>query len=41
MHEQIARVMYYFDIHLLFASMVACAALLLTLTLRASATTKL
>jgi bla regulator protein blaR1 len=40
MHEQIARVLYYFDIHLLFASMVASAALLLTLTLRASATAK-
>ena len=40
MHEQIARVMYYFDIHLLFASMVACAALVLTVTLRASATSK-
>jgi beta-lactamase regulating signal transducer with metallopeptidase domain len=40
MHEQIARVMYYFDIHLLFASIVACAALALTAMLRASATTK-
>jgi beta-lactamase regulating signal transducer with metallopeptidase domain len=40
MHEQIARVMYYFAIHLLFASMVACAAWVLTATLRANATTK-
>jgi beta-lactamase regulating signal transducer with metallopeptidase domain len=40
MHEQIARVMYYFDIHLLFASMVACAACVLTVMLRANATTK-
>ena len=40
MHEQIARVMYYFDIHLLFASIVACAAWVLTATLRASATMK-
>ncbi|HEY2780482.1 MAG TPA: M56 family metallopeptidase [Steroidobacteraceae bacterium] len=40
MHEQIARVMYYFDIHLLFASIVACAALALTAMLRASATAK-
>jgi beta-lactamase regulating signal transducer with metallopeptidase domain len=40
MHEQIARVMYYFDIHLLFASIVACAAWMLTVTLRASATAK-
>ena len=40
MHEHIARVMYYFDIHLLFASMVAIVAWLLTVTLRASATMK-
>ncbi len=40
MHEQLARVMYNLDIHLLFASMVACAAWALTLTLRASATVK-
>ncbi|HEX3950388.1 MAG TPA: M56 family metallopeptidase [Steroidobacteraceae bacterium] len=40
MHEQVARVMYYFDIHLLFASLVACAAWTLTASLRASATAK-
>jgi beta-lactamase regulating signal transducer with metallopeptidase domain len=39
-HEQIARTMYYFGVHLLFASMVASAAWMLTSTLRASATTK-
>ncbi|MBV9887177.1 MAG: M56 family metallopeptidase [Acidobacteria bacterium] len=40
MHEHIARAMYYLSIHLLFASVVAAAALALTSTLRASATTK-
>jgi beta-lactamase regulating signal transducer with metallopeptidase domain len=40
MHEQIGRLMYNFDIHLLFASLVACAAWALTATLRASATAK-
>jgi beta-lactamase regulating signal transducer with metallopeptidase domain len=40
MHEQIGRVMYNFDIHLLFASIVACAAWGLTVMLRASATAK-
>ena len=40
MHEHIARTMYYFSVHLLFASIVASAAWALTTTLRASATTK-
>ena len=40
MHEHIARAMYYFSVHLLFASIVASAALALTSILRASATTK-
>jgi beta-lactamase regulating signal transducer with metallopeptidase domain len=40
MHEHIARAMYYFSIHLLFASIVASAALALTSIRRASATTK-
>ncbi len=40
MHEHIARAMYYFSVHLLFASIVAAAAWALTSTLRASATTK-
>ena len=40
MHEHIARAMYYFSVHLLFASMVAAAAWALTSILRASATTK-
>lgn len=40
MHEHIARAMYYFSIHLLFASIVATAAWVLTSILRASATTK-
>ena len=40
MHEHIARTMYYFSVHLLFASIVAAAAWALTSTLRASATTK-
>jgi len=39
-HEHIARVIYYFSVHLLFASTVASAALALTSILRASATTK-
>src|SRR5262252_7983883 len=39
-HEHIARAMYYFSIHLLFASIVATAAWVLTSILRASATTK-
>ena len=40
MHELIARTMYYFSVHLLFASMVASAAWALTSILRASGTTK-
>lgn len=40
MHEHIARAMYYFSVHLLFASMVASAACALTSILRASASTK-
>jgi beta-lactamase regulating signal transducer with metallopeptidase domain len=40
MHEHIARAMYYFSIHLLFASMVGCAAWVLTSIRGASATTK-
>ena len=40
MHEHIARAMYYFSVHLLFATMVASAAWALTSILRASATTK-
>lgn len=40
MHEHIARAMYYFSVHLLFASIVASAAWALTSILRASATTK-
>ncbi|HWO27166.1 MAG TPA: hypothetical protein VNO32_00040, partial [Candidatus Acidoferrum sp.] len=39
-HEHIARAMYYFSVHLLFASIVASAAWVLTSFLRASATTK-
>jgi beta-lactamase regulating signal transducer with metallopeptidase domain len=39
-HEHIARAMYYFSVHLLFASMVASAVWALTSILRASATTK-
>jgi beta-lactamase regulating signal transducer with metallopeptidase domain len=39
-HEHIARAMYYFCVHLLFASIVASAAWALTSVLRASATTK-
>ena len=40
MHEHIARAMYYFSVHLLFASIVASIAWALTSILRASATTK-
>lgn len=40
MHEHIARTMYYFSVHLVFASMVGCAAWGLTSTRGASATTK-
>jgi bla regulator protein blaR1 len=39
-HEHIARAMYYFSVHLLYASMVGCAAWVLTSFRRASATTK-
>jgi len=39
-HEHIARAMYYFSVHLLFASIVASAAWVLTSFLRASATSK-
>jgi beta-lactamase regulating signal transducer with metallopeptidase domain len=39
-HEHIARAMYYFSVHLLFASIIASAAWALTSILRASATTK-
>jgi beta-lactamase regulating signal transducer with metallopeptidase domain len=40
MHDTIARMMYHFSIHLLFASVVGLAAWLLTSFLRASASTK-
>ena len=40
MHEHLARAMYYFSVHLLYASIVAVAAWALTSILRASATTK-
>src|SRR5437879_561019 len=40
MHEHITRALYYFDIHLLYASMVGFAAWALTSVLGASATTK-
>ncbi|HVR26999.1 MAG TPA: M56 family metallopeptidase [Candidatus Polarisedimenticolia bacterium] len=40
MHEHIARAVYYFSVHLLFASIVASAAWALTSIPRASATTK-
>ena len=40
MHEHIARAMYYFSVHLLYASIVGSAAWGLTSILRASATTK-
>ena len=39
-HEHIARAMYYFSVHLLFASIVGCAAWVLTSIRSASATTK-
>jgi beta-lactamase regulating signal transducer with metallopeptidase domain len=39
-HEQIARTMYYFSVHLMYASIVGCSAWALTSILRASATTK-
>jgi beta-lactamase regulating signal transducer with metallopeptidase domain len=39
-HEHIARAMYYFSVHLLYASIVGCAAWVLTSFRRASATTK-
>jgi len=39
-HEHVARTIYYFSVHLLFASIVASAAWALTSTIRASATTK-
>jgi beta-lactamase regulating signal transducer with metallopeptidase domain len=39
-HEHVARVMYYCTVHLLYASIVASAAWVLTSILRASATTK-
>ncbi len=40
MHEHIARTMYYFSVHLMYASTVAVAAWLLTSVQRGSATTK-
>src|ERR1700693_6239902 len=40
MHEHIARVMYYFSVHLLYASMVGVAAWVLTSIRGASSTTK-
>jgi hypothetical protein len=40
MHEHIARVMYYVDIHLLYASIVGCAAWALTSMRGATATAK-
>jgi beta-lactamase regulating signal transducer with metallopeptidase domain len=40
MHEHVARTMYYFGIHMLYASIVACAALTLTSIRGGSATTK-
>jgi len=40
MHEHIARTMYYFSIHLLYTSIVGCAAWLLTSIRGTSATTK-
>jgi beta-lactamase regulating signal transducer with metallopeptidase domain len=39
-HELIARAMYYFSVHLLYASVIGCAAWLLTSIRGASATTK-
>ena len=40
MHEHIARVLYYFEIHLLYASLAGSAAWLLTALPRGSATSK-
>lgn len=40
MHEHVARTMYYFGIHMLYASIVACAACALTAIRGGSATTK-
>ena len=40
MHEHIARAMYYFSVHLLYASIVGAAAWVLTTIRGASATTK-
>ena len=40
MHEHIARAMYYFSVHLLYASLVGAAAWVLTAIRGASATTK-
>ena len=40
MHEHVARTMYYFGIHMLYASIVACAAWVLTSIRGGSATTK-
>lgn len=40
MHEHIARMMYYFSVHLMYASIVGCAAWTLTTIRGASATTK-
>ncbi len=39
-HDHIARTMYYFSVHLLYATIVGAAAWVLTTVLRASATTK-
>jgi beta-lactamase regulating signal transducer with metallopeptidase domain len=40
MHDHIARVMYYFSVHLMYASIVGCAAWVLTTIRGTSATTK-
>jgi beta-lactamase regulating signal transducer with metallopeptidase domain len=40
MHEHIARFLYYFEVHLIYASIVWCAAWILTSLVRGSATTK-
>src|SRR5260370_9500590 len=40
MHEHIARALYYFEVHLLYASIVGFAALVLTSIRRGSSTTK-
>ena len=39
-HEHIARAMYYFSVHLLYASIVGATAWMLTTNRRASSTTK-